>query len=177
MLKIDRAILVAIDIQGNLYRAMDDREFLLTNCRKLLQGARSLGIPVILTEQVKIGGTVPEILELLPDVAPIVKETFSCWRHEPFAAALKAAGREQLILMGIEAHVCVYQTCMDLLDAGFEVHLAADAVSSRSAANREIGIGRMTAEGAIPASTEMILFELLETAAHPKAKELFKLIK
>lgn len=177
MLKIDRAILVAIDIQGNLYRAMDDREFLLTNCRKLLQGARSLGIPVILTEQVKIGGTVPEIREILPDVEPVVKETFSCWRHEPFAAAMKAAAREQVILLGIEAHVCVYQTCLDLLEAGFEVHLAADAVSSRTAANRETGIGRMTAEGAILASIEMILFELLETAAHPKAKELFKLIK
>jgi nicotinamidase-related amidase len=177
MLKIDRAVLVAIDIQGNLYRAMDDREFLLQNCRKLLLGVRALGIPVILTEQVKIGETVPEIRELLPDLDPIVKETFSCWHHEPFAAALKAAGREQVILLGIEAHVCVYQTCLDLLEAGFEVYLAADAVSSRTAANREIGIGRMTAEGAILASTEMILFELLETAAHPKAKELFKLIK
>ncbi len=177
MLKIDRAILVAIDIQGNLYRAMDDREFLLQNCRKLLQGVRTLGIPVILTEQVKIGGTVPEIRELLPNITPVVKETFSCWRHEPFAAAMKAAGREQVILLGIEAHVCVYQTCLDLLEAEFEVHLASDAVSSRTAANRETGIGRMTAEGAILSSTEMILFELLETAAHPKAKELFKLIK
>ena len=177
MLKIDRAILVAIDIQGNLYRAMDDREFLLQNCRRLILGARTLGIPVVLTEQVKIGETIPELRELLPDVAPIVKETFSCWRHEPFAAALRAAGREQLILLGIEAHVCVYQTCLDLLEAGFDVCLAAVAVSSRTSANREIGIGRMPAEGAILASTEMILFELLETAAHPKAKELFKLIK
>ncbi|NPU83260.1 MAG: hydrolase [Syntrophaceae bacterium] len=177
MLKIDRAVLVAIDIQGNLYRAMDDREFLLQNCRKLLLGARALGIPVILTEQVKIGETVPEIRELLPDLDPIVKETFSCWHHEPFAAALMATGRKQVILLGIEAHVCVYQTCMDLLEAGFEVYLASDAVSSRTTANREIGIGRMTAEGAILASTEMMLFELLGTAAHPKAKELFKLIK
>lgn len=177
MPSIDKSILVAIDIQGNLYRAMDDREFLLENGRKLLTGARLLGVPVILTEQVNIGGTIPEIRDLLPDVTPVVKETFSCWRHAPFAAAMKAAGREQVILLGIEAHVCVYQTCLDLLEAGFEVHLAADAVSSRTAANREIGIGRMTAEGAILASTEMILFELLETAAHPKARELFKLVK
>jgi len=177
MLQIDRAILVAIDIQGNLYRAMDDREFLLENCRKLLQGARLLEMPVIVTEQVRIGGTIPEILQLLPNVTPIVKETFSCWRHEPFAAALRASGRTQLILLGIEAHVCVYQTCLDLLDAGFEVHLASDAMSSRTAANREIGIGRMAAEGAIPACTEMVLFELLGTAAHPKARDLFKLIK
>ncbi len=170
MPSIDKSILVAIDIQGNLYRAMDDREFLLENGRKLLTGARLLGVPVILTEQVNIGGTIPEIRDLLPDVTPVVN-------HAPFAAAMKAAGREQVILLGIEAHVCVYQTCLDLLEAGFEVHLAADAVSSRTAANREIGIGRMTAEGAILASTEMILFELLETAAHPKAREIFKLVK
>jgi hypothetical protein len=177
MPSIDNSILVAIDIQGNLYRAMDDREFLLESSRKLITGARTLGIPALLTEQVNIGGTIPEIRELLPDVTPVVKETFSCWRHEPFTAALKAAGRQQVILLGIEAHVCVYQTCLDLLEAGFEVHLAADAVSSRTAANREIGIGRMTAEGAILASTEMILFELLGTASHPRARELFRLIK
>jgi len=177
MLSIDRAVLVAIDIQGNLYRAMADREALLENCRKLIQGVRILGVPVILTEQVRIGETIPDIRELLPDVTPIVKAAFSCWRHAPFADALRAQARNQVILLGIEAHVCVYQTCLDLLDAGFEVHLASDAVSSRTAANREVGVGRMAAEGAILASTEMILFELLETASHPKARELFQLIK
>jgi nicotinamidase-related amidase len=136
-----------------------------------------LGIPVILTEQIPLGPTIPEIADLLPDASAISKDTFSCCASEPFMKAVQALNRRQILITGIEAHVCVYQTAMDLMKRGYEVHLAADAVASRTARNREIGIAKLLAAGAVLTSAEMALFELLKTAADPKAKELFKIIK
>jgi nicotinamidase-related amidase len=177
MLKREEAILVVIDIQGNLYLAMDDKESLLVNATKLIKGINVLGIPIILTEQVKIGPTIPELSSLMPSVAPLVKNSFSCCGDEGFMAAIDGAGRRQVLVCGIEAHVCAYQTSMDLMAAGYEVYLVADAVSSRTARNREIGIQKLLASGAILTSVEMALFELLRTAKDPKARDLFQIIK
>lgn len=177
MLTREGTILVVIDIQGNLYQAMDDRLFLLTNNRKLIQGALILDIPVMLTEQNRIGPTIPEIRELLPNATPIVKDSFSCLGEAGFMEALKATGPKRIILSGIEAHVCVYQTALDLMGQGYEVYLVADAVSSRTAQNREIAIRRLMNSGAVLMSTEMILFELLKTASDPKAREIFRIVK
>jgi nicotinamidase-related amidase len=177
MLNRDKAVLVVIDMQGNLAKAMDDRLFLYENNRKMIQGARILGIPVIITEQVNIGNTIPEIAELLDGVTPITKESFSCWKNKEFVQSVKALKRGQVIVTGIECHVCVYQTVADMIAAGYAIHLVADAVSSRTAKNREIGIQKMVALGALPTSAEMALFELLQTAAHEKARTIFKLLK
>ncbi|MDI9571352.1 MAG: hydrolase [Pseudomonadota bacterium] len=177
MLKREEALLAVIDIQGNLYLAMDDREFLLANTIKLIQGARILGIPIILTEQVKIGTTITEISSLMPDVEPLVKNSFSCCGDARFMAALTATGKRQILICGIEAHVCAYQTSMDLLAAGYEVYLVADAVSSRTARNREIGIRKLLAAGAILTSAEMALFELLKRADDPRARDIFRIVK
>ncbi|MCX5829901.1 MAG: hydrolase [Deltaproteobacteria bacterium] len=177
MLNREEALLVVIDIQGNLYLAMDEKEFLLTNTVKLVKGINILEIPIILTEQVKIGPTIPELARMMPDVKPIIKNSFSCCGDAQFLEALIASGKKQVLVCGIEAHVCAYQTSMDLMERGFEVYVVADAVSSRTAGNREIGIQKLLASGAILTSTEMALFELLKTATDPKAKDLFRIIK
>ncbi len=177
MLNREEALLAVIDIQGNLYLAMDEKEFLLANTEKLIKGINILEIPIILTEQVKIGPTIPELAELMPAVKPIIKNSFSCCGDEQFLTALTAAGKRQILVCGIEAHVCAYQTSMDLMERGYEVYVVADAVSSRTARNREIGIKKLLAAGAILTGTEMALFELLKTATDPKAKDLFRIIK
>lgn len=177
MLNREEALLAVIDIQGNLYLAMDEKEFLLANTAKLIKGINILEIPIILTEQLKIGPTIPELARLMPDVKPIIKNSFSCCGDAQFLEALIASGKKQVLVCGIEAHVCAYQTSMDLMERGYEVYIVADAVSSRTAGNREIGIQKLLASGAILTSTEMALFELLKTATDPKAKDLFRIIK
>lgn len=177
MLNREEALLAVIDIQGNLYLAMNEKEFLLANTAKLIKGINILEIPIILTEQLKIGPTIPELARLMPDVKPIIKNSFSCCGDAQFLEALIASGKKQVLVCGIEAHVCAYQTSMDLMERGYEVYVVADAVSSRTAGNREIGIQKLLASGAILTSTEMALFELLKTATDPKAKDLFRIIK
>jgi len=177
MLTKEGTALVIIDIQGNLYRAMDDREALLVNNLKLIRGAVCLGLPVLVTEQNRIGATIPEIRDLLPGVEPIMKDSFSCLGEEKFVEALEASGAKQIILSGIEAHVCVYQTAIDLINKGYKVYLTADAIASRTGGNKEIAIKRLMWSGAILVSVEMALFDLLKTAADPKAREIFKIVK
>lgn len=177
MLSRENTFLIVVDIQGNLARVMDEQAFLIENNQKLIKGARVLGIPVLVTEQNPLGTTIPEIADLLPDVQAITKDSFSCCAEETFMNAVRAMNRKQVLMTGIEAHVCVYQTAMDLLTMGYEVQVAADAVSSRTARNRDIGIRKLRDCGAILTSAEMALFELLKTAADPKAKDLFKIIK
>jgi isochorismate hydrolase len=179
MLKAEETMLVIIDIQGNLYQSMDDKLFLLENSRKLIRGVLLFDIPMIVTEQTpeKLGPTIPEINELLAGTKPISKASFSCWKNQDFVKAIKAQNRRQVLVAGIEAHVCVYQTAMDLLDGGYDVHVVADAASSRTARNREIGIGRMRDAGVAIMSTEMVLFELLQTAESDKFKDIFRIVK
>jgi isochorismate hydrolase len=177
MLNREAALLAVIDIQGNLYLAMDEKELLLANTVKLVKGINILDIPIILTEQVKIGPTIPELAVLMPYVKPIIKNSFSCCGEAKFMEALIASGKKQVLVCGIEAHVCTYQTSMDLIERGFDVYVVADAVSSRAVGNREIGIQKLLASGAILTSTEMALFELLKTATDPKARDIFKIIK
>jgi nicotinamidase-related amidase len=177
MLSRENTFLIVVDIQGNLARVMDDKAFLIENNQKLIRGMHVLGIPVLVTEQNPLGATIPEIADLLPGIRAITKDSFSCCADEKFMSALRVLNRRQILMTGIEAHVCVYQTAMDLIAMGYEVHVAADAVSSRTARNREIGIRKLIAAGAVLTSAEMALFELLKTATDLKAKDLFKIIK
>ena len=173
------AALVVIDIQGNLAQTMFDKENLFSNTVKLIKGFNVLNLPVIITEQIpqKLGRTLPQIAAELDGVKPIAKESFSCWEENNFKEQLKALRRRDVVLLGIETHVCVYQTAVDLISNGYNVHLVADAVSSRTPENRQIGIEAMKSAGAKITSTEMVLFEMLRTAADPKAKEFFKIVK
>lgn len=177
MLSRENTLLLVVDIQGNLARVMEDQAFLIENNQKLIKGMHVLGIPVLVTEQNPLGPTIPEIADLLPGIRAIAKDSFSCCDEEKFMSAVGAMNRKQILMTGIEAHVCIYQTAMDLLALGYEVQVAADAVSSRTALNRKIGIRKLRDRGAILTSAEMALFELLKTAADPKAKDLFKIIK
>jgi nicotinamidase-related amidase len=177
MLSRENTFLIVVDIQGNLARVMDDQAFLIENNQKLIRGMHVLGIPVLVTEQNPLGATIPEIADLLPGIRAITKDSFSCCADEKFMSTLRALNRRQILMTGIEAHVCVYQTAMDLIAMGYEVHVAADAVSSRTARNREIGIRKLIAAGAVLTSAEMALFELLKTATDPKSKDVFRIIK
>lgn len=179
MISRDTAVLVIIDIQGNLAQAMFDKENLFSNTIKLIKGFKVLNLPVIVTEQIpqKLGPTLPQIAAELEGIKPISKEAFSCWEDVHFHKQLKALSRRHVVILGIETHVCVYQTALDLISNGYNVHLVADAVSSRTPENRRIGIEAMKSAGVKITSTEMVLFELLRTAADPRAKELFKIVK
>jgi len=179
MLEIDQCCLVVVDIQGKLAQLMADKETLFQNARILIQAARILEIPILWCQQVpqSLGPTVPEIAELLSGVEPIDKASFSCAGHEPFNVQLESLARRQVLLCGIETHVCIYQTAMDLLAQDYDVTVVADAVSSRTPQNRQIALARLAAEGAAIASTEMVLFELLKTAQHPQFKPIARLVK
>lgn len=179
MLDISTSCLVVVDVQGKLARLMAGKETLFKNIRILIQAAKILEIPILWCQQVPtaLGPTVPEIAELLTGEEPIDKASFSCADHEVFNEKLKALEHRQVVLCGIETHVCIYQTAMDLLARNHEVAVVADAVSSRTAENKQIALARLSAEGAAVASTEMVLFELLRTAEHPQFKAIARLVK
>jgi nicotinamidase-related amidase len=179
MLEIQDCCLVVIDIQGKLAQLMIGKDALFKNIQILIQAARILEIPILWCQQVPeaLGPTVPEIAELLAGSEPIDKASFSCCGQEQFNAQLNTLGKEQVLLCGIETHVCIYQTAMDLMEGGLDVTVIADAVSSRTERNQHIALSRLAAEGAHVSSTEMALFELLKTAKHPHFKEIAKLVK
>jgi nicotinamidase-related amidase len=179
MLSRTAAVLVIIDIQGNLAQAMFDRENLFANTIKLIKGFKIFNLPIIVTEQTpqKLGQTIPQITAELGAIKPIAKETFSCWADVHFREQIEVLSRRHVVLLGIEGHVCVYQTALDLIQNGYNIHLVADAISSRTKENRVIGLAAMKNAGAQLASTEMVLFELLRTAADPKSKDIFKIVK
>ena len=179
MLTPDQTTLVVVDVQGKLAQLMSERETLFANLRRMIQGAKALEMPVLWVEQLpdKLGPSIPEVAEELPDQQPISKETFSCVGNEAFTAALAATGRRQVLLTGIETHICVYQTARDLLDADYGVELVTDATSSRIASNKCLGIDKMQRLGATLTSTEMVLFELMRTASHPAFRTIQQIVK
>jgi nicotinamidase-related amidase len=158
---------------------MYEKEALLANLQKLLQGIRILGVPVMLTEQNPsgLGPTAPEISALLPDITAIPKFTFSCGGEPRFMDSLQTLSRKQVLIAGIESHVCVYQTSIDLLKSGYEVQVVADCVSSRTEANKKLSIERMRDEGVKVTGTEMVLFELLKVAEGDRFKAISRLIR
>ena len=179
MLDIQKCCLVVVDVQGKLAQSMYAREGLFKNIQILIKAAKILNIPTIWCQQCPeaLGPTVPRIAQLLTDNEPINKAAFSCCGEERFSSKLKGLSRQQVLLCGIEAHVCIYQTAVDLLRKGFLVEVIADAVSSRALENKQFAITRMQAEGVSVTSVEMALFELLRTAEHPKFKQIARLIK
>ena len=126
MLKAERTALIVVDVQGKLAQLMYEKQTLFENLRKVIKGIQVLGLPILWVEQNPkgLGPTIPEVAELLPCSEPISKLSFSCCRNERFVQALKAADRNQVLIVGIEAHVCVYQTAVDLVDSGYEVEIA-----------------------------------------------------
>lgn len=174
-----KAGLVVVDVQERLLPAIFEKERVVQNTVRLIQGAGVLQVPLFATEQYRkgLGPTMPEVAAAIPGFAPMEKVAFSACGAAGFIPALKAKKVSEAILCGIEAHVCVSQTCLDLLDRGFRVFVVADAVSSRTPENYRFGLDRMRAAGAVIVSTEMVLFELLEEAGTAKFKQILTLIK
>jgi nicotinamidase-related amidase len=171
----DRALLVVVDVQEAFRPAVIDFEWVARNAGILVQGARALDVPVVVTEQYPkgLGRTAPEVAEHLDGLEPIEKVCFSAAAADGF----DPAGRDQALVCGIESHVCVSQTAHDLLDRGLEVHVAGDAVTSRTEENRVLGLRKMEGSGAIVTSVETALFELLGAAGSDEFKTVQGLIK
>ena len=174
-----RAALVVVDVQEGFRPAVLDFERVAASVAVLVRGARVLGLPTLVTEQYPkgLGRTVPEVTEHLDEVEPIEKVCFSAVQANGFSRELQDARRDQVLLCGIEAHVCVNQTAEDLLVDGVEVHVAQDAVTSRTADNRALGLHKMERAGATVTSVETALFELLRKAGTPEFKEVQALVK
>ncbi len=179
MLMREEAVLVFIDVQGKLHEIMHERKTLDGNLVRMVECAKLLEVPILGTEQIpeKLGSTSEPFKTLLADVPVIAKSTFSCCGEPRFMEAFQAFGKRQAILVGIETHVCVYQTAMDLLKDDVEVFVVADAVASRVSENKQLALQAMRDAGAKVLPTETLLFALLRDAADPQFKALLKLIK
>ncbi len=178
-LAVDNTVLVIVDVQEKLWRAIYEKEKLLDNLQRLINGLHVLGVPVIMTEQYPhgLGQTLPEIVALLPNIKPIAKLSFSCCGDENFRREFKALDRKQVLITGIESHVCVYQTAIDLLNSGYTVQAVADCISSRTPENRELGLHRMESAGGKLTGVEMVLFELLRIAGSEQFRAISKIVK
>ncbi len=181
-LKLDRknAVILVVDVQSRLTPAMppDALARVVKYARALIGAGKELGIPVLGTEQYPkgLGPLIPELREMLPS-APLVKMHFSCGADPAFAAALEKLARRQVIVCGMETHVCVFQTVRDLVAMGYEVHLCADAVSSRQEVHRTSGIELCREAGAVITNAETVIFDLLHVAGTEEFKRVAPLVK
>jgi len=179
MLEPENTFLLVIDIQGNLFLSMHNREELLRNLTRIIRGSALFDLPVVVTEQIpeKLGPTIPEIAGLLETFDPVAKSHFSCCRDEGFMNRLKSLKQKKVLITGIESHVCVYQTAMDLLRLGYEVQVVEDAVSSRTRENHRIGIEKLIGAGTLRTSVEMALFELMGAAEGERFRQMVRIVK
>ncbi len=179
MAKIDQACLVIVDIQGKLAQVMHEKEALFEQVGILAKAFIELNRPILWCQQVPeaLGPTVQPLRSLLSAYEPINKACFSAWKSEHFRLQLADCDCSQVVLCGIESHICIYQTARDLLINHFQVEVVREAVSSRTPENKAVGLDRIKGHGGQVTSVEMVLFDLLETAEHPSFRALAKLIK
>ena len=179
ILEKGRTALLVVDVQEKLVPSLPRYPAVEPNIRTLIQAAGILNIPILLTEQYPkgLGRTIPAITEVLPEYRPIEKTTFSCCGVEEVPNSLRELGAEAIVVAGVEAHVCVQQTALDLLAAGFRVHLPADAICSRQKQDWQFAIERMGKAGAIVTTTQSIVFELLVEAGTPEFKKVLPLLR
>ncbi len=172
-------VALVIDIQEKLLPHIDNHQNLIKNCQILLSGLVALNIPRVVTEQYPkgIGPTVATISQLVPKFNPVEKLSFSCCGSDDFLKTLHDLGKRNIIICGIEAHVCVLQTVIDLIERGYHPVLIEDCVSSRKSSDREIALKRMARERAIITTYESILFELCQVAGTEQFKAISKLVK
>ncbi len=174
----ENAILLVIDIQDRLVPVMEYKDQVIQNTKVLLEGARQMDIPVIVTEQYPkgLGNTVEDIRKDLGDAQVFSKNSFTAYIDE-VKSALKDIGRKKIIIVGMETHICVYQTTRDLIVDGYDVHIVRDAMASRTKENFLNGLDLMKNIGAVISNTETIVFDLLKKAGTPEFKIMSKLIK
>ena len=176
MSRHDTALLV-VDVQGKLASAVQNPAQLVWNIQRLIQGAQLLGLPIAATEQYPegLGPTIPKLAEMLPNISS--KRMFSCAENGDLFANWNNSGIHKILVSGIEAHVCIQQTVLDLLAEGFRVYLPCDAISSRQTLDADIAIRRMEACGATITSTEATLFEWCATSKCPEFKSISQLVQ
>ena len=176
----DTSLLVVIDLQQKLLAAMPQQAVQqgLRQSRLLLTAAEQLAIPVVITEQYPkgLGNTEPSLLQCVPDVTPIAKTAFSAWQDLNCQKAITAAGRQQVILLGLETHICVLQTALAIQQQGYEVQVVTDAVLSRQETHKQQALSRLQAAGIVISNSESVLFEWLSDATHPAFKALSSLL-
>lgn len=174
LINIDRSCLLVIDVQEKLIRAIQDYETIIANCAWLIKIANRLGVPILASEQYPkgLGHTIAVLHELVPEDSIMAKTHFSCSAEPACLARIDAGQREQMILIGIEAHVCVLQTALDLLRQGKTVYVAADCTGSRQPRDLELALARMRSEGVRVVSREMVVFEWLEKAGTEQFREI-----
>jgi len=183
----DNTTLVLIDVQEKLTSVMHNREDMINNLVKMVKGMQLLDIPIIWLEQnpTKMGRTIPELCELLQAQTPIEKMCFSCCGSNEFMEDLDTSRRKHILIAGIETHVCVYQTAIDLIRAGYAIEVVTDATSSRNPDNKKVALTKINACG-MPTSgtghgntttTEIALFELIRTAEHPNFRDMLRIVK
>jgi isochorismate hydrolase len=184
VLRRGQASLLVIDVQERLANVMPERQRMVERCVRLVKGFRKLELPIYLTEQYPegLGPTVPELREVLGDIEPLLKMTFSCCglpeqTDHPLLKQLTTAGRRQLVLCGMEAHVCVLQTALTLHHHDYDVHVVEDAVCSRDEAHQRNALRRLGAAGVSVTNYESVLFEVLEDAAAPEFRQISKLVR
>ncbi len=180
LLKASDSILIVVDVQEKFRPVVEGIEEVIRRGQALIRAAVRLGIPVLASEQYPkaLGATAAELKQWLPaDQIYFPKFCFSAAGCEPLSAALKATGRKQVVIFGVETHVCVMQTGLELIAAGYTVHIVADAVGSRRAMDRDLALSRLDKHGAELLSTEMVVFEWLRVAGTEVFKELQALVK
>ena len=176
----ERTAIVVVDLQERLLPAVADQERVVRNSVLLLRLAEVLALPVVLTTQYArgLGPTVPSVLEAAPGAVPLDKVSFGCFGSPEFLERLAALpGRDQLVVAGVESHICVAQTVLGARERGYAVHVASDATSSRTEENRAVGIDRMARAGAVISSTEMAVYELLGRSDGAAFKRMLPLLK
>lgn len=180
-MRLDResCLLLIVDIQSRLAPAMHDPTPIIQTNAALIYGARALEVPIIASEHCaeRIGPTVPELRVLLRNDEIVAKRSFSCADDSNFQQKLRASGRKQILVTGMEAHVCVLQTVLGLMEQGYEPLFVADATASRRTENKQLAMERLRQETVRVVSTEMVLFEWLGHADHPAFRETLQLIK
>ena len=178
-IKKENSIAVVIDVQRRLYPFISENEKLTGNIVRLIKGIKTLDIGIIVTVQYLkgLGDTTEPVKEALGNYIHLEKLSFSCCGDSEFLSKLKDSGKKNVILCGIESHVCVLQTALDLLTNGFQPVLIEDCVSSRNLNDKNIAVERMRQEGAIISTYESILFELLEISGTETFKEISKIVK
>lgn len=179
MLEPEDTVLALIDVQGKLAHLMHDREKLFLNLERCIRGAQILQIPILCIEQNPqgLGATIPEISRLLEEYQPQEKMSFSCIKNSEIKKKLLSLRRKQILVAGIETHVCVYQSVRDMLAIDLQVEVITDAVSSRTPENRHYGLQKMQFAGAALTTTEMCLFELVADCEKPEFRQILQLLK
>jgi nicotinamidase-related amidase len=176
LIKREDSVLVVVDVQERLVPVISNHNKMIENIVRLIRFAKIISMPVVLIEQEKLGATIKEIKTELPGLGPIKKIEFNACKCSRFIKKLDELSRSNIILAGIETHICIAQTALELL-LRFNVHVIADATSSRSVENKDIALQRLSQSGVVVSSTEMVIYELMERAGTSEFKKVLDLIK